>query len=55
MAQIPQSCYWNDFKITLIYALRIEHDAIKALLDKNYKTNGFFYIEQRLGITTLIL
>jgi hypothetical protein len=23
--------------------LRIEHDAVKALLDENYKTNGFSY------------
>jgi len=23
--------------------LRIEHDAVKALLDKNYKTDGFLY------------
>jgi hypothetical protein len=43
MAQIPRPRHRNDFEIALICALRIEHDAVEALLDENYETDGFSY------------
>src|SRR5579871_205144 len=43
MTPLLRPCSRDDFQIAIICALRTERDAIEALLDEEYETDGFSY------------
>ena len=43
MARLLRPNTRDDFEIAIICALKIERDAIEALLDEEYETDGFSY------------
>ncbi|KAH0537351.1 hypothetical protein FGG08_005830 [Glutinoglossum americanum] len=43
MAHLPRPVHCEDFEIAIICALQVERDAVEALLDEVYETDGFSY------------
>ena len=43
MVQVSRPRHRQDFEIALICALRVERDAVEALLDEKYEIAGFSY------------